>query len=74
MRWNFLCGDSLRGFLNEKDEVKNTKSVEVIFDDGESTGVLVELENGDLIHFCSRETEHDGCRKSLSVSTTKGDE
>ena len=72
MKW-FLCDrvEDLEEFTGNDDSVKNVKDVEVVFDDGVPTGVLIELKDGMLLHFCSKKTDDDGSRRGLNVSTTK---
>lgn len=72
MKWYLAdVQDDLEEFLCRGENLKNVKDVEIVFDDGIPTGVLVELTDGVLLHFCSRDVNPDGTRERLNVSTTK---
>lgn len=72
--------DDLRRFFADSDEnseyhtIKGVKEVEIMFDDGSPTAVMVLLKDGNTINFCSTKTDCDGCREGLSVTTTKESE
>ena len=70
MRWELE--DNLDAILNKNDEVEKLSKVEVCFNDDILTHVLVEMDDGSLLSFCSTETDHDGCRKGLCVTMKKG--
>ncbi len=68
MKWEVVDGELIQEeFLQEDDRVKNLDHVEIIFDDGEPTAIVVGLLTGNSIVFHSSETSGDGCHKELVV-------
>ncbi|KKN58740.1 hypothetical protein LCGC14_0549180 [marine sediment metagenome] len=76
MKWETLDEDyhiEESDLFNNEHCVMELKEVQFHLEDGSITSVMIETKNGSLIEVATRETEDDGCRKQLYVSTSKGD-
>jgi hypothetical protein len=75
MKWYSLEETyEMEDFLDEEHEFVDLKSVEVIFEDGEVTGLLVELRDKTLVEITSRAVKSSGRRERLYVSTMEGND
>lgn len=72
MKWETVSSAyDLAEFLNKEDRVEQAGPVNIVFEDGTPTTVVVELKDGRFLRFASKETDGDGCRKGLFVSVTE---
>lgn len=73
MKWDILFGGyDLDEFLNSEDEVKDLKTAEIDFEDGDPIGIVLGLKDGRVIYISSKEINSDGGRQRLLVTTMEG--
>ncbi len=72
MKWYGMDEDEdFQGILTAEDRFLDLENVEVGFDDGVPTTIIVELTNGTCVCFCSRHVDSNGTREQLHVSILK---
>ena len=74
--WNTLderCEFEDYNLVDNHSEVPKVKSVDLIFEDGSLTGVIITQKDGTLLEIGCRQTQDDGCRRVLyaTMATTK---
>lgn len=75
MRWDILDREHSFDDLNllgDGDKLKKVEEVELVFDDGSITGLIISLKDGREMCFTSRKVDEYGCHEQLCVSIAKG--